>query len=675
MKQTITTYGGLNVSKDICRKINDVYYLIGDVNEENSGECYYIDGTYYRTHKGKIQWDAVKKQYLVIEEWSWRFGITGYDKTGYPTIGYSTVNMQSDITTGTGSDLYRHLMTLQSNYKNNNLLGVQNLVTGNCFRIGPTKFIRFYTFISKSDTERLPNLKSRFYFSEEISIKVAGGIWSLESRQMIDKSSISLDHILVRNWNFDSSKPVDKRYKRSLPYNLNSSIMKDASYRFRKGETSIPSKASLKNNYEKVIQDLCKDLTYGIEMETISGFIPEDICKDIGLVALRDGSVEGLEYASIPYKDDEIVDAAINISKALTENCSFDDSCSFHLHIGGIPRTESFIVAFTRMLPLFEKMSYAIMPKYKKENKGYKNKNYTKPFPFLAYNMAALSSSSINEQFNIIKEILINVGIGSTRNEKIENIKAHPSDPDGNRKWQVTSRYLNVNMIPIIFGNKQTIEFRMHDATYNPNNMLNWIVLCSAFVSFVKQYEDDILNKKGITSSVLHMFDRMIFNEDYSESGEVIMSKFLDLLIFKNKVIINKTNNSSTYSDLVYRFKNTLFRNYFITRNRQFSEKKPDLNYLECGNTINTYLKYSKRKIKFSDYIKSGNLKYTFVKLSAFNDLAPKIVEFADGTLTSLIGSNLASRTSSRRSSQYDQFTWSIQPPSEPENRIIPDTD
>ena len=40
----------------------------------------------------------------------------------------------------------------------------------------------------------------------------------------------------------------------------------------------------------------------------------------------------------------------------------------------------------------------------------------------------------------------------------LDNIISHPSDPNGNQKWNIRPRYLLFNIIPLIFGNKQTIE-------------------------------------------------------------------------------------------------------------------------------------------------------------------------------------------------------------------------
>ena len=71
----------------------------------------------------------------------------------------------------------------------------------------------------------------------------------------------------------------------------------------------------------------------------------------------------------------------------------------------------------------------------------------------------------------------------------LDNIAGHPADPNGNQKWNIRPRYFLYNVIPLIFGNKQTIEFRIHTPTYDVNKILPFIFMNSLIVNFTIKYQ------------------------------------------------------------------------------------------------------------------------------------------------------------------------------------------
>ena len=54
--------------------------------------------------------------------------------------------------------------------------------------------------------------------------------------------------------------------------------------------------------------------------------------------------------------------------------------------------------------------------------------------------------------------------------------------------------YLIYNIIPLLFGNRQTIEFRIHTPTYDINKILPFIFMNAAIVNFTINYQSSILN-------------------------------------------------------------------------------------------------------------------------------------------------------------------------------------
>lgn len=82
----VITVTGKKVPKSKCRKIADIYYIIGDINVKDSGECFMIDGTYYRlktpTNDGKIVWNYSKGRYQILTR-DLVVGLADKNTTGY----------------------------------------------------------------------------------------------------------------------------------------------------------------------------------------------------------------------------------------------------------------------------------------------------------------------------------------------------------------------------------------------------------------------------------------------------------------------------------------------------------------------------------------------------------------------------------------------------------------
>lgn len=81
----IITYNGTEAEVNDCRKIMKQYYKIGDPNIKGSGQCYQLDGVFYRETSPKIAWDAQLKKYNLIENM-----LQGWTEEG--ELGYFSAN-------------------------------------------------------------------------------------------------------------------------------------------------------------------------------------------------------------------------------------------------------------------------------------------------------------------------------------------------------------------------------------------------------------------------------------------------------------------------------------------------------------------------------------------------------------------------------------------------------
>src|SRR5690606_21500789 len=146
------------------------------------------------------------------------------------------------------------------------------------------------------------------------------------------------------------------------------------------------------------------------EFETIRGNIPHDICNKLGLIPLRDGSIGGLEFVTIPLSGERGIKSLIESLEELQKRTSYGDDCSLHLHIGNIPRTEQFLLAFFRLICLVEDELFSMFPIYKRENYGIKKKCYTNPFPLkktmFLMDQCISSPSAIKRNFGVLFDYL-----------------------------------------------------------------------------------------------------------------------------------------------------------------------------------------------------------------------------------------------------------------------------
>lgn len=250
-------------------------------------------------------------------------------------------------------------------------------------------------------------------------------------------------------------------------------------------------------NITSSLTTIVNDLSFGLEFETVAGIIPNYKLNSLPLIPLRDGSIRGLEYATLPLQGKLGIQALIDSVKELKKRTEYDESCSLHLHIGNIPRTKEFILAFYKFYSIFSEEIFSMFPLYKTENYNVKKKNYCKPYDFIKLNSLMdnkiTDEKSLNENFSILFDYLAEVNRFSDYNNMLENVDVHPRDPNDNAKWNIIKRYHVVNFVPIIFGNKKTIEFRIHTPTYDLHKIINFILINSMLINYVKENQSSIL--------------------------------------------------------------------------------------------------------------------------------------------------------------------------------------
>ena len=433
-EKKVITIKGEELPISQCRKFNKLYYKLGDINIQNSGDCYLINGKCYREETGLIVYNYSIKEYVIL---------------------------------------------------NDNLLkGVVDVADGNLI-------IGYFNNNTKYSKITDKNGKSHWLYNVEIFNN------NKEYRECL--STGDFYHIsTLQAWKFNKIEFPNKNYKYSLPYDSKGIIENNLK---NYNENYNPEISQNIKNYAPLLENL----SFGLEFETTKGHIPDRVLNQYGLIPLRDGSISGIEYVTVPMEGEKGLQCTADILKELKKRTSYsDETCSLHLHLGNIPRTKEFILAFFKVGMKIQDEMFQMFPLYKKYNYHIKNKNYSAPLPtfeILSQLDPIIDSRNIDENFGILYKYLSMGQEFKSVGNNLENVLSHPADPNGNQKWLVKCRYFLYNLVPLIFGNKQTIEFRIHTPTYDVNKILPFIFMNSLIVNFVIRNQKLILNRKNFINS------------------------------------------------------------------------------------------------------------------------------------------------------------------------------
>lgn len=382
---------------------------------------------------------------------------------------------------------------------------------------------------------------------------------------------------------FNIKKNIDRQIKEGLAYSLD--LEKTERVKNLHENFYQPSKYT-----ESVINNLFKGYSFGFEFETTKGVIPWIKSDIAGLVPLRDGSIAGLEYVSLPIHESKALPYLYDTLSLLKKYTEFNQTCSTHVHIGGVPRTKEFILAYFRMLSFVQDEMFNLFPLYKKNSFGYKQKEYTKPYELITFNMQmdeVIDSSNIDKNFNVIFKYLSEGSSFKNYGNSLDNVKVHPRDPENRAKWHIHTRYHLINFIPLIFGNKKTIEFRLHNPTFNREKLMCFVTLNTVLLRFVEVYQDKLLNdSKLIFNAQQNLGSRTYLGAilRLCRSSKIIDSSIESTLMSYYNGEHRKYNESNRRSEIFKDIEESSENQYgFIYRFLKNNLKKPSVKSLDFG--------------------------------------------------------------------------------------------
>lgn len=280
---------------------------------------------------------------------------------------------------------------------------------------------------------------------------------------------------------------IKQRYKKNLSYNIKDDEINNSHYHFLYPD---------KKNYK--IDKFLNGFQFGFEFETSDGYIKQNKLIKHGVVPLKDGSLrdedgfEPYEYTTIPLTGYKGVCNIVDFSKILNKCCNFNNWCSLHIHISGLKPTKSNIIKTYHVIREIQNELLLMFPYYKTAPSGLtkNNKNY-------CMKLKAINLLDVVD-FDILKENYYNyifkyVSCGANSSAHInKQLHEHPMQTS---KWNISSRYYIVNFVPFLFSNKRTLEFRVHEATFDYKTIINWLFICISILKFIQNSDESILYK------------------------------------------------------------------------------------------------------------------------------------------------------------------------------------
>ena len=303
------------------------------------------------------------------------------------------------------------------------------------------------------------------------------------------------------------------------------------------------------DNYAKSIGKTIP-YTFGLELECISGNLPDHIKNKYGIIVCKDGSIRSgdiypPEYVTVPYKGEKGIQSVIDITQEISKRSMYNEYCSLHIHFGGYKKSRLFMVALYELSRKIQDEIFWLVPYYKRDEIRYagKQKNYAKQLPKI---MMKFTKGNFDNYVDILYNQLYTFISGRTSDSEYNPSNRH--NPFGSSKWNIPTRYYWINFVNMFFGAHDTVEFRLHNATLNSDKIIPWILLCSCIIKYAETHPDVCILKENITLeevvsvinngtveknliSYIEMRKKM-FNEDYKNEDYMSLGDD-DSLTFK----------------------------------------------------------------------------------------------------------------------------------------------
>lgn len=288
-----------------------------------------------------------------------------------------------------------------------------------------------------------------------------------------------------------------------------------------------------KQSISKVVKyGIAKELkyTFGLEFETSQGYIPQDICLSKGLIPLRDGSITGIEYSTTVLQGNLGLNLLREQIEALKKYTEFNKECALHIHFGGFPVKEKYLLCLAELWRVVENRL--------------ERSNIVPPFTFRtsAYKQNGKDYCKYTPAFKDFEDMyLFYVGrkyLGSL-------YQPHPNDVARVAKWNIKTRYFGLNFINMLcYEGPKTLEFRFLRPTYNFDKIIFWILFINGILKYAELIAPNYKTGCFSNMSIVNML-RKVYPKD-------IVDNINETLNVLSIVVKNQVNNHDYCGENIY---------------------------------------------------------------------------------------------------------------------------
>jgi hypothetical protein len=299
---------------------------------------------------------------------------------------------------------------------------------------------------------------------------------------------------------------------------------------------------------------ILESYTYGIEIETSNGEVSDAKLASLGFTTVYDGSIGGHELVSKPMVASEL-DNIRKLVDRLPYCCTINSSCSLHIHIGNIPRSENNLIALYDIYYKLQDELNLLIPYYKKEAKYLRSveKDYVK-------SLIKLPKLDVNNIFTFF-------GLSGHRFNKVSELNSLIVN---NQKWTLSGRYHFINFLNYICKPTGTIEIRTLQSTFNWKLIQTWLLIHTLIVDYAlknnivgsktkielrdiiqsSKLEDNVKSVliNNIEAIKLTYFNHYVNRADYTRDlGQI--DKVLESILIPYDNYVNTTNYNKLTSE------------------------------------------------------------------------------------------------------------------------------
>jgi hypothetical protein len=235
--------------------------------------------------------------------------------------------------------------------------------------------------------------------------------------------------------------------------------------------------------------------SFGAEIETAKGIVPDHIQNRTGIVVCRDGSIKNAEYVTVPMAGAKGLINLKYLASELSKRTTTDISCSLHFHLGNLPKDRLFIVALYALALRIQDEIFTMFPYYKTKSDGVKKQDYNKKLKRLGTGILKKDGMNKEAYQKWVDEgyyrIFTWLNDGVPPDDNFNRVNNHHMQKN---KWDRKQRYYWLNFMNMFFSERRTMEFRLHHNTLNGQKMVNWLFICNAICQYAAKNADVILS-------------------------------------------------------------------------------------------------------------------------------------------------------------------------------------